>query len=78
VLAALFAGAIPKFIAVVVVGISLLAVYLGIKKSGKKDQQNADMKATLKAVETRNDVEAEVARESDAAVADDLRRQRNG
>ena len=75
-IAAIFSGAVLKLLAVAAVGIALLAGYFGIKRSGVKEQQAADMKATLKAVETRNAVEQEVARESDSDVADDLRRQR--
>lgn len=77
-IATLFAGLLPKLIAGAVAALALLAVYLGIKKSGVDKQQNADMRATLKKVENRNAVENEVASESDAAVADDLRKQRGG
>lgn len=77
-IAALLAGVIPKIIASCVAVVALMAVYFRIRQSGKQDQKNADLKATLKAVEIRNDVEAEVARESNSDVARDLRKQRGG
>lgn len=77
-IATLFAGLLPKLIAGAVGAIAILAVYLGIRKSGVQAKQNADMKATMRDVERRNAVEREVASESDASVADDLRKQRGG
>lgn len=72
-IATLFAGLLPKLIAGAVAAVALLAVYLGIRRSGVQSQQNADLKATLKSVENRNDVENEVSRKSDSDVANDLR-----
>lgn len=71
-------GVIPiaLIVGVIVSGIGLMA-YL-VRRSGARAVEQANMRATQEKVQQANAVEREVAAESDAAVYDDLRRQRGG
>jgi hypothetical protein len=73
-IASLLAGLLPKLIAVAVACGTLLAVYLGIRRSGRQQQQAIDAATALKDAKVRTDVETDTAGKSDAAVADDLRK----
>lgn len=54
--------------------IAVVVAFFGIKKSGVQQQQNADMRGTIKNIGVRDAVDHEVDAESDADVARDLQR----
>lgn len=53
--------------------VSLLGMFFAVRRSGVQAQRNADLKQSLKNVETANATTATVARLPDAAVTDELR-----
>lgn len=55
--------------------LGLAGAYFGVRQSGVKAQQNADLKVTLKQTETAHEASTQVARSSDAAVDEQLRSQ---
>lgn len=62
-----------KVAALAVVAVSLLGVYLGIRKSGVQAQRNADLQQSIQNVVTANETSASVSRLSDASVDSQLR-----
>jgi hypothetical protein len=74
---ALLGPFLPKIAMALAALAAMAAAYFGIRRSGVQAQKNADMRQELRDVKTSSGVESQVAGESDAAVADDLRKQRN-
>jgi hypothetical protein len=70
---ATFLPFLPKLIAGVGAIIGGALLFFGVRQSGVQAQQNADLKQSLKNVETANATSADVARLPDAAVDQRLR-----